>query len=72
MELIFESQEPITLSYEDGGAAIIVSDGSPELIGKIGSGMFVRIQSWDENETGHREIKILEGKRVRITLEVIE
>lgn len=33
--------------------------------------MFVRIQSWDENED-HRDARRWEGKKVRVTIEEID
>jgi cold shock CspA family protein len=59
---------------EDGGQALIATiyEGGPE-------DMFVRIQSWEEEdqnnpdkEPEHKTAKSLEGKRVRVTIEVID
>ena len=52
---------------EDGGQAIISSIHEGTETGT----MFVRVQSWDET-LAHEEIKKYLGKKVRITLEVIE
>lgn len=59
------------ISVEDGGCAKILfvapTDGE--------DGIFARIQSWYENPDdpkAHQEINQLLGKRVRITIEVIE
>lgn len=64
MKLILE--DTITVeSREDGGAALIARFDDKD------TGMFVRVQSWDE--TGeHAEFKKFEGKRVRVTVEVID
>jgi len=58
-----------TFKSEDGGKALIatVYDEVPARTDQD-TGMFVRIQSWDE--TGqHAEARQIEGKRVRITIE---
>lgn len=54
-------------SVEDGGAARIarVENANED------SCLFVRIQSWDEL-LRHEEFREFEGKRVRVTIEVIE
>ena len=79
MKMIFESKELITLAAEDAGLALLVDDGNPELVEdpERDNGIWVRIGSWDDNgyddpSASHTDIKKLEGKKVRITLEVIE
>jgi len=78
VKMIFESREPITLTTEDAGLSMNVDEGQPEELGvDSGSGIQVRINSWDDNgydspETSHAKIKQLQGKRIRITLEVID
>lgn len=54
-------------SVEDGGAARIACISGDDQ----NSCLFVRIQSWDELNR-HEEFRELEGKRVRVTIEVIE
>lgn len=66
--IVFESQEPITFTSEDGGMALIVDNGEPE---NDSTEMFVRIQSWDESRA-HPDLRKLNGKRIRVTLEVID
>lgn len=56
---------------EDRGQALITtidSDGTNE---EENNGMFVRIQSWDENKQ-HEEFKKFEGRKIRITIETID
>lgn len=74
MKMIFESQEPITLISEDIGCAMLVDDGEPEIVGEPQNTMWVRIGSWDNNgrNAPHADIKKLLGKRVRVTIEVID
>lgn len=78
-KMIFESKNPITLTSEDRGLALLVDDGNPELVEdpERDNGMWLRIGSWDDNGcndplVSHTDIKKLEGKKVRITLEVID
>lgn len=54
-------------SVEDGGAARIANLSNDN----EDSCLFVRIQSWDEL-LRHDEFREFEGKRVRVTIEVIE
>lgn len=53
------------IDVEDSGAARITE------VGQEGSDMFVRIQSWDSLKT-HEEHRQLEGKRVRVTIEILD
>ncbi|RUP38911.1 MAG: hypothetical protein EKK63_11120 [Acinetobacter sp.] len=78
-KLIFESKEPITLTTEDAGLTLLVNDGNPELVkeSELDNGIWLRFGSWDDNGcndplVSHTDIKKLEGKKVRITLEVID
>jgi hypothetical protein len=71
MTIIFEGV--VEYASEDGGQALIASiyeqtepPSAPEE-----PGMFVRLQSWDEGG-GHELARSLEGKRVRVTVEVID
>lgn len=54
-------------SVDDGGAARIANLSNQD----EDSCLFVRIQSWDEL-LRHDEFREFEGKRVRVTIEVIE
>ena len=75
MKLIFESQEPITFNAMDGGMGLEIEDGLPCPIGPgaeadnaIG---LIGIGSWNEAKD-HTELRKLEGKRIRVTMEIIE
>lgn len=56
-------------SVDDGGQARIatINDENPDPHEE----MFVRVQSWDEG-LEHAQFKLFEGKRVRVTVEVLE
>jgi hypothetical protein len=54
---------------EDGGQALIAEVG--DVVGNKDSEFFVRLQSWDENRE-HPEMNSFKGKKVRVTVEVIE
>lgn len=56
------------LQREDGGCALIESIGTE---GDEETGIFVRVQSWDETKE-HKDFNALKGKRVRVTIEVVE
>jgi hypothetical protein len=56
------------MTKEDGGQAMIFTISEPF---EEENGMFVRIQSWDENKE-HKELKKFEGRKVRITIETID
>lgn len=61
--ITFEGQcEP---EKDDGGQALIAEFGEASV-----PQMFVRLQSWDEQKQ-HQVMRDLEGKRLRITVEVI-
>jgi hypothetical protein len=85
MKRIFETSEPLSIAegeidkkthrhssfdIEDGGAAIIVHAQEVEQTTE-NAGMFVRIQSWDE-EAMHDDLRKFNGKRLRVTVEAIE
>lgn len=58
---------------EDGGQAQIAEIGGESDDYADGeSGMFVRIQSWCEGGKHHPEMDAIRGKRVRVTIEVVE
>jgi hypothetical protein len=84
-----ESPEGCALEQEDGGAAIIFhvdtyssdDDAVAQKSNDAASGMFVRIQSYDERAwsedasekaLAHQEIRQIFGKRVRVTIEVLD
>lgn len=70
MKIILET--PIfgleNLRREDSGCALIEDVGTD---GVEDNGVFVRIQSWDETKE-HKDFNALKGKRVRVTIEVVE
>jgi hypothetical protein len=79
MKLLFEeviSKEEI--DKQDSGQALIFTfnginesyDNSEEMNGDE-AGVFVRLQSWDTTEK-HETFNKLIGKKVRVTIEVIE
>lgn len=71
MKKIFESLGPITLKEEDMGWARVIDIGEPEEIGGDPDvGMWIKVGSWDESGE-HKDISALEGKKIRVTLEVI-
>ena len=53
---------------EDGGQALITYIAEPT---DTDNGMFIRIQSWDE-QLKHEEFKKFEGRKIRITIETID
>ncbi len=61
--------------FDEKNAMIDVEDGGCAMIAHIEDeadvGMFVRIQSWDESKE-HKDFKSLIGKKIRVTIEVIE
>jgi hypothetical protein len=61
------------VTREDGGQAVIVEldTAEDEMHVPEGEGMFVRLQSWSERKR-HAEIEQFIGKRVRVTVELIE
>jgi hypothetical protein len=56
---------------EDGGQAVITTMEFRDTPEDEDNGMFVRIQSWDEN-CKHEEFKKFEGRKIRITIETID
>lgn len=75
-KFIFEGK--VDTEFEDGGSAMkAVVSGEQNIFN--GSEVFVIIQSWDEKgirakteNQSHSLIKSIEGKKVRITIEVID
>jgi hypothetical protein len=70
---LFVVEDTITLeSVEDGGQAMIDEAISFDTLNSNDDNfMFVNIQSWDE-DTEHTDMINLIGKKVRITIEVLE
>lgn len=70
MNKIFTVEQTITdVEEEDNGAALItLIEGS--------DAMFVRLQSWDttvwKGAEGHETFRKIMGKRVRVTVELLE
>jgi hypothetical protein len=60
------AEHEVPVSIEDGGQARIMEFDSP---GE--EGIFVRIQSWSESKE-HGAMDLLMGRRVRVTIEVID
>lgn len=66
---VIESKIKTTeVDVEDGGQAMIATITEPT---DTDNGMFIRIQSWDE-QLEHKEFKKFVGKKVRITIETID
>ena len=59
-----EHEAPVDV--QDGGQAQIV-----EFTGNNEVGVFVRVQSWDPDKE-HANIKLMMGKRVRVTVEILD
>ena len=61
--------------FDDENAMLSVEDSGCAMIGDVcdneDSGMFIRIQSWDETKE-HKDFKSLIGKKIRVTIEVVE
>ena len=66
MKIIAEGK--LEADSEDGGMALIAELAPDE---EAEFGMFFRVQSWD-NTLLHSEFRKFEGRRVRITLEIVE
>jgi hypothetical protein len=74
-ELTFEVKKSDT-SFEDGGQSVIVSPLFCEERGGDGF-FFVRLHSWQDkakrgDQTTHPFMRSLFGKRVKVTVEVVE
>lgn len=57
----------VKLESEDGGLCLVDYDFSEESDGTF----FVRLFSWDDTKE-HSTIRMMEGKRVRVTVEIVE
>lgn len=69
-KIILEGE--VKCEKEDGGRALIASIYHE--VGKTvdsDDGLFVRIQSWSE-DMNHPQMDELSGKKVRVTIEIIE
>lgn len=68
----FQTEGIVSVNFEDGGMAMI-SENFP--INTFSSddenGMFVVLKSWDEDTT-HIDLRSIVGKKVKITIEVLE
>lgn len=59
-------------SNEDGGQALICNSFMINTANSDdNNGMFVTLQSWDD-DTVHTDLNMLMGKKIRITLEVLD
>lgn len=64
--IVFEQDwEDIDFDIEDGGRSLAYT------MSHSYGDCFVRFQSWDEGKT-HKEFEPFKGKRIRITVEVID
>jgi hypothetical protein len=57
------------LDVEDGGQALIVHVDAGD---DVDEGWFVRVQSWSERKQHEPWVAALHGKRVRVTVEVLD
>lgn len=73
MKYVFESYEPITFREEDSGMSLCLETGEVDQIGVSDPecGINIQINHWDMNRE-HMEFRKFEGKRFRVTLEVID
>jgi len=60
------TESEVPCSQQDGGQAMIIEMGTG-----IESQMFVRLQSWDVTRE-HAEMQTLMGKRISVTVEVLD
>lgn len=58
-------------AVEDGGRAIICEPFSIETGHSDENGMFITLQSWDE-DTVHTDLNLIKNKKVKITIEVVD
>lgn len=57
----------VKLDSEDGGMSLVDYDFAQDDFAPF----FVRLHSWDEAQK-HSTIRMMEGKKVRVTVEIIE
>lgn len=69
MKIEFEDTA-VQVASEDSGKARIIEVGVQEK-GTPLDCFFVRLQSWDQTKQ-HEVLKQLEGKRLRVTIEVLD
>lgn len=77
MSIILETVDSVVADTEDGGSALILELAyKDEQTGENaweGNSLVVRLFSWREEDTNHPpEVLNLIGKKVRVTIEVIE
>ncbi len=85
MKITLFSSEPLHFSEEDDGCAhITVCDGPVTTDVDVPApasddlGLFVKIQSWSEyllgdpDDYGHALTALLQGKRVKVTIETVD
>lgn len=71
MKFTTEGLVQIDASEDGGQAKICQSFPITTLDSDEDNGMFITLQSWDE-DTVHTDLNLLVGKKVKITIEVIE
>ena len=73
IKYVFEG--PAEIEVDDGGQALIVDlDGEHDrdnIRYNEDGGFFVRVQSWSSSKV-HPEMDVLRGRRIRVTVEVID
>ena len=67
-KIVIESDAPVEYEVEDGGAALIAHIENEE----ADPHFFVRLHSWNDAGDDHPTARKFEGKRVRVTVEVID
>jgi len=81
-KIVLTDSEPLELKAEDSGCALLGEAGGETTLNDLDfacededDGLFVRIQSWDQHRgegEGHYLIKLLRGKKLRVTIETLE
>lgn len=64
-----ETIEPKSVHFEDGKRAMIVEYATDN---SVDSGFFIRLQSWDEDTKQHTFLQSLVGKKVKISIEIVD
>ncbi len=71
-KIIFQTEGTLEVSKEDGDCAMIAENLPIDTENSDDdTGMFVKIQSWDESGK-HTDMEKLVGKKVRVTIEIIK
>lgn len=76
--IVLESQEPIILGTADSGFTMFVERGQPEWLVDLHNLITVSFKSIDKItersavNPPHAEIRKLEGKRIRVKIEVLD